>query len=461
VQHPPTAHRLALPVLLTGTCLIVLDFFIVNVALPSMQLELHASSAALEWVVAGYGLTFAVLLLAAGRLGDRFGRRRTFLAGLALFTLASAGCALAPTAGALIGARLAQGAGGALISPSVLALIGVLYDGPARARAIGTYASVMGVAAAGGQLIGGLLLHADVAGLGWRLVFVINLPLGITAIALTRRCIPESRPAATAAVDVPGLVLVTAAMTALVLPLVDGRDSGWPWWTFACLAAAPLLFLEFALRQRATARRGGAPLVDLALFRTRSFVAGSLTQLLFWSGQASYFLVLALYLQLGRGLSPLRAWLVFSLLAAAYLGTSMRVAALAARFGRRVVITGAGALAAGHLLALGVVAGSGTSGPVLLLAPSLLLAGAGMGLCLAPITATVLSAAQPQQAGAVSGLLSATQQVGNAVGVAAVGLVFFGTVDRGYAFAFEVSVALLAVVLASAAVCARQLPSHR
>src|SRR4051812_34811055 len=270
VPAPPAAkpapHRLALPVLVIGVCLIVLDFFIVNVALPSVQRDLHASTSALVWVVAGYALTSAVFLLAAGRIGDRIGRRRMFAAGVALFTLSSAACGLAPNATVLVWARLVQGAAGAMISPSVLALIGVLYAATARARAISIYATAMGLAAAGGQLLGGVLLKADAFGLGWRAVFLINVPVGIASLAVVRRLVPESKAPQAAPIDVVGLLLATLGMTALVLPLVDGREAGWAWWTWASLAAAPVLFADFALWQRRVARRGGAPLLDPALF---------------------------------------------------------------------------------------------------------------------------------------------------------------------------------------------------
>ncbi|MGH3744079.1 MAG: MFS transporter, partial [Mycobacteriales bacterium] len=225
--------RFALPVLLTGTVLIIVDFFIVNVALPSVQAGLHASTAALEWVVAGYGLTLAVFLVAAGRLGDRYGRRRVFSAGLAVFTLASALCGLAPSPDVLVAARLMQGLGAAMISPTVLGLVGANYTGTARARAIGTYATVMGVAAACGQLLGGVLLRLDPGGLGWRTVFLVNVPIGVLALVAAPRCIPESRAERPVRVDVPGLLLLTAGLTALVLPLVDGRSAGWPDWALA------------------------------------------------------------------------------------------------------------------------------------------------------------------------------------------------------------------------------------
>jgi len=451
--------RWAMPVLLTGTCLIVLDFFIVNVALGDLQRDLHAGPTALEWVVAGYGLTFAVLLLAAGRLGDRLGRRRLLGAGVALFTLASLMCGLAPSAPVLIGARLLQGAGGALISPTVLAFIGVLYQGAARARAIGRYASAMGLAAAGGQLVGGLLLHADPFGLGWRIIFLVNVPVGIALLAVLFRALPEFRTPGRPPLDPAGLLLATLALTALVLPLVDGRSQGWPAWAWLSLSLAPVLLTAFVVHQRRLGRRGGRPLIDPAWWADRGFRVGTAVQLVFWFGQASYFLVLALWLQVGRGLSALESGLVFSVLAGSYFVASLRAAALQARFGRGVVVAGALLLAAGHGWTAAVVGLAG--GGVAAVLPGLLLAGCGMGLCLAPITATVLAGVDPARAGAVSGLLSTLQQVGNAVGVAAIGLVFFGAAGRGYGPAFSLSSLALAVLLVTVAAGAHRLPGPR
>src|SRR5690242_7050103 len=225
----------ALPVVLAGTFMVVLDFFIVNVAMPAMQADLHAGTGALEWVVAGYGLTFATLLITAGRLGDQFGRRRLFSAGLALFTLASAACGLAWSPATLVAARLVQGAAAALLSPQVLSVIGVAYTGPDRVRALSVYGIALGLAAAGGQLVGGVLVQADVAGLGWRSCFLINVPIGVAALALAPRLVPESRAAGAPRLDLTGTLLLTAGLTAIILPLVEGRRHGWPEWTWASL----------------------------------------------------------------------------------------------------------------------------------------------------------------------------------------------------------------------------------
>jgi EmrB/QacA subfamily drug resistance transporter len=452
------SHRFALPVLLAGTCLIVLDFFIVNVAMPSIQTELHASSAALEWVVAGYGLTFAVLLVTAARLADRIGRRLMFALGVAAFTAASFACGIAPDADVLVVARLFQGAGAAMISPTVLALIASMYDGPERQRAIGIYATVMGVAAAGGQLVGGVLLQVDLAGLGWRSVFLLNVPVGLTILAVVGRCLPESKAPQAQRLDVVGVVLATVGLTALVLPLVDGRSEGWPAWCIALLAASPVALGEFVWWQRRLARRNCSPLVDPAWFHGRDFSVGVITQFGFWAGQASYFLVLALYLQVGRGLSAMQSGAVFSILAAAYLAASMKAPVLVAKHGRSVIVAGAGLLALGHVATLVAVIEGGN---IALLAPGLLLAGAGMGCCLAPITAVVLARANLQQVGGMSGLLSTIQQVAGAAGVAAIGVLFFHAASAGTPHAvargFELSLGALAVMLAAVATFARRL----
>jgi MFS family permease len=216
-----------LAVILCGTFMYVLDFFVVNVALPSIQVSLRAGPTAIEWVVAGYALTSASFLVCGGRLGDHYGRRRLFMIGVGLFTLASALCAAAPDPAFLVGARLVQGIGAAVMAPNVLSILGTTYTGPGRVRAISVYGMVMGVAAVGGQLLGGLLISANVAGLGWRTIFWVNVPIGIAALAAAPRLVPESRVARTGRLDFTGAALLTAGLTAVVLPLLDGREDGW------------------------------------------------------------------------------------------------------------------------------------------------------------------------------------------------------------------------------------------
>jgi MFS family permease len=359
----------------------------------------------------------------------------------------------------LIVARLLQGVGGALLLPNVLALINVLYTGDDRPRALSAYGMVMGVAAVGGQLIGGALVQADVAGLGWRSCFLINVPVGIAALALAPRLIPESRAPRASRLDLTGTLLITLGLTAIVLPLVEGRQHDWPLWTWLSLGAAPFLLGAFIAHQRRLAAHGGSPLLELSLFRRRSFSTGLLAQGVFWSGQASFFLVLGLYLQLGRGLSALDAGLVFTILAGSYLLTSFAAPALAVRDGRRTLAAGALTLAAGHALLLATIAEVGTGGSVAALVPGLLLIGAGMGLGITPLATIILSSIEPEHAGAASGALSTMQNVGNAIGVAVIGVLFFSTGPNGFSHGFELSLAALAAILLSVAALTRLLPS--
>lgn len=297
-----TPGRLGLWVMLSGTFLVVLDFFIVNVALPSMQHDLQASAGTLQLVVAGYGLATAAGLVTGGRLGDLFGRRRMFMLGLLLFTLASAACGVAPNAGLLVAARLLQGLAGALLQPQVLAMIGLAYAGEDRTRAFAAYGLTLGLAATLGQLVGGALIHADLAGLGWRSCFLINVPIGLLALVLAPRVVPPlAQGRGDSRLDLAGMALVAAGSVAVVLPLVEGRQQGWPLWSWLCLAVAVPLWGLFAGQQRRLAARGGAPLVAPVLLANRRFVTGLFTTLAFYAGNASFYFVLALYLQQGWG----------------------------------------------------------------------------------------------------------------------------------------------------------------
>jgi EmrB/QacA subfamily drug resistance transporter len=443
----PIAKWLPLAVVLCGTFAFVLDFFVVNVALPDIQHSLRASTAAIEWLVSGYALSSASLLVCGGRLGDHYGRRRWFSVGLAAFVVASALCALATDPAFLIAARLVQGAGGAIMAPNVLAIVGVTYTGRDRVRAISVYGTVMGLAAVGGQLLGGLLIEANVAGLGWRAIFWINVPVGIAALVLAPRLVPESRAEHGGRLDLPGAALLGAALVALVLPLVDGRQRGWPAWSWACLAASPVLLTVFAAYLRRTQRAGRKPLLDPAIFAVPAFRAGLTVQVLFWCQQAASYLLLAVFLQEGRGLSPLASGGTFAVLAAGYLVTSFRAPGLVVRFGRRVIATGAVIGAVGYGVLLLAVSHWGTGGPLAALFPGLFLLGAGQGLCITPLTTTVLSHADARTAGSVSGALATAQQIGNAIGVAVSGVIFYGALSHGFAPAFGFSLVQLGCLL--------------
>ena len=428
-----------MPVLLAGAFMVVLDFFIVNVALPSISTDLGASESALEWIVAGYGLTFAVLLITAGRIGDEYGRRRAYSIGLGMFTVTSLACGLAPDPTALVIARVAQGASAALVMPQVLSTIAVTYRGADHARALSLYGVVLGLAAVGGQVIGGALVQTDLAGLGWRGCFLINVPIGIAALVATPRLVPESKGDESRPIALGSALVLAVGLIAILLPLIQGRQLGWPAWTVVCLVAAPLIIAAFALWQARLARRGQAALLELALFRERAFSAGLATQLALASVQAAFFVYLALYLQQGRGLNPLEAGLVFTILAVAYVAASGPAPALTERHGRRVVAAGGGLLTAGLVAFALALTGEGADVTLAALVPGLALVGAGIGLCFTPIQQIVLGAVEPARAGAASGMLSTTQQLGFALGVAVSGIVFFGDLGAGTAEAFRLS----------------------
>src|SRR5579884_4106168 len=262
---------LTLAVVVTAAFLGTLDFFILNVALPSIGDDLHASPSHFQLVIAGYGLAYAVCLITGGRLGDILGRKRVFMAGVAGFTVASALCGCAPSADALVLARMLQGVAAALMFPQVLSIIQVTFPAEQRGTAFGVYGVVQGAASFSGIVLGGLLVQADVFGLGWRPIFLVNLPLGVLTLLGGWLLIPESRSPTARRLDLGGVALASVALFLLVFPLVEGREAGWPWWAFACLAAAGPALLVFVAFERRVLRRGGSPLVELTLFRDRSF----------------------------------------------------------------------------------------------------------------------------------------------------------------------------------------------
>lgn len=441
-----------LVLVLAGTFVTFLDFFIVNVALPSIDADLNAGSAALSLVVAGYGLTFSAGMITGGRLGDLFGRRRMFAIGLALFALTSAACGFAPTIGVLVAARFLQGAAGALLTPQVLAIIGTVYSGDRRNRAFAAYGFAMGIAGVLGQLIGGALISADLAGLGWRAIFLINLPMGLLALPRLVRVIPDVR-GERASMDGVGTVLVTLAALALVLPLVEGREHGWPAWCWILLAAAPTLGILFVGQQRRRDATGRAPLVDLGLFRQRGFTVGLLLAFTFCTVPSSLFFVLALFLQQGRGFQPLFAGTLFVAVGVGYFAATLVALPIGRRIGGQVLALGSLLVAAGCAL----LAESASAASSLAFLPGLALAGFGIGLVLVPLASTVLGGLDPRHAGAASGVLSMAQQVAGAVGVAMTGLVFFGR--AGIAGGFTASMWFIVGLTTIAAVLV-QLPGR-
>jgi EmrB/QacA subfamily drug resistance transporter len=441
-------------VLLAGTFMAVLDFFIVNVAIPGMQHDLRASDAEIQLVVAGYAVAYASALIIGSRLGDRFGRRRIFLLGVRLFAVSSAICGFTPNAEVLVAARLAQGLSAALLSPQVLAIFGAELGPSAKAHALVAYGFVMGIASVFAQVIGGALIGLDPLGAGWRACFLINVPIGLITAALAARMTPESRAPTAPRLDLPGMILISAALAAFTVPLIEGRQHGWPTWTFVLLASAVLLFLAFTRWEIHTKRHGTVPLIDTDLFHEPSFNLGLAAQLIFYMSMAGFYLVLSLYLQAGRGLTPLQAGLIFIANGVGYLCTSSQVGRLAKRLDQRVIALAALVRAVGLGVLLLTVTKIGVAGSSLWLIPGLLLNGAGTGLAVSPLASTVLSRIPVRYVGAASGVLTTGLQIGNAAGVALIGIIFYAVLRRpslDYAQAFiSALIYLIAMSLALA-----------
>ena len=434
---PPASagqHRwLTLAVILTAGFLGTLDFFIINLALPSIQSTLHASFAQVQLVIAGYGLAYAVCLITGGRLGDIYGRRRVFLVGVAGFTLASASCGLAPDPHALIASRVLQGMAGALLFPQVLSIIQVTFPPHERGRAFAAFGVVSGAASFSGIVLGGLLVQGNLLGLGWRPIFLVNLPVGALTLLAGWSLIPESRSPTARRLDLGGVAVVSVALFFLVYPLVEGREAGWPWWAFASLAAAPPVLAVFLQYERWVRARGGSPLVELTLFRNRTFVVGLATSFAFCCGLSAFFLTVTLFLQSGLRLSPTDASLAFAPFAVGYLVASGSSARLASRLGSRIIQVGTVVMsfALTGLIALAQVRGLALE--PLKLMPVLLIYGVGQGFVFPTLITATLSRVPSDDAGSASGVLSTVQQVSFSLGIAMIGSVFFAALGTGAA----------------------------
>jgi EmrB/QacA subfamily drug resistance transporter len=415
-----------LAIILIAVFMQLLDTTITMVGVPSIQKSLHGSFGEIQLVVAGYMLAFACILVTGGRLGDTYGRKRMFLWGMAGFTVASAVCGAAPDALTLICSRGVQGMCSGLMFPQVLGIIQVVFRKDQRAKAIGFYGATIGLATILGPVTGGGLIDLNIAGWGWRSIFYINVPIGVVALALGVAMIPESRSAIASRIDVPGAVLLGAGLLLLVLPMVIGRDEDWPAWSFGCLAASPLVLATFSAYERNRTRRDGGPLIDTTLFRQRPFTLGLVACLVFFTGIPSFFMILLLTLQEGLGYSPVKAGAVTLGFAAALAIGSARSTAVTKKLGTRVLVLGCALMILGQLGVIGVMSwgGTGLSGWQLLL--PMFVAGLGGGFFIAPVTSVVLAGISSRDAGSASGALATAQQVGAALGIAVVGVIFFG-----------------------------------
>lgn len=409
-----------------GTFMAILDVFIVNVAIPAISKGLGASFGEIELVIASYTLAYAVLVITGGRLGDLYGYKRLFIIGMVGFTLASALCGLAPTALVLIAARVLQGISAALMYPQVLSIIQLTFTGRDRNVALGVFGATIGLASIAGQVLGGFLIQANLFGSTWRPVFLVNVPLGVLAlVAASILLMNQEAPSRRVRLDVVGVGIVTVALLLLVIPLVSGREAGWPLWMILSLVASLPAFVAFAWFEQRLAARGGSPLVNLALFKQRAFSVGVVIALVFFAGNAGFLFVLTLFLQLGLGFSPLHAGLTFIPFSAAFFVSSLLAPRLIPVLGRGVLSLGYFTTALGMFALLTIIQLAGTSVSSWVLVPALLVQGFGVGLGLTPLVGTIVSRVQSRDAGAAAGVVSTAFQMGNVLGIALVGLVFF------------------------------------
>jgi MFS family permease len=406
------------------------DVFIVNVALPTIGAELHASSAQIESVIAIYLIAYATLVVTGGRLGDIHGTKIVFLAGVLGFTLASLWCGLARSGPELIAARLAQGAAAALMVPQVLATLHVLFADQSRSRAFGIYGIVLGLSGATGFALGGVLVTLDLAGLGWRSVFFVNVPIGLVIIAAALRIMPSVPRRAGTRLDVPGAVVLFVGLLCLIGPLLFGHDAHWASWLWSVMAVGVAITATFPALERFVARRGGMPLIDLALLSDQSFMRGLGAAFFFFFANQSFYLVMTLFMQRTLEIPPLHAGMVFVPAALAFVVASRNSAARARRRGTLVLIEGCTIQIVG-LAALALTLAAIESPAALLLALVTTIFGFGQGMVMAPLSGAVLSTVKPASAGSGAGMYGTTVQIAGAAGVAAVGAVFLAVESAG------------------------------
>jgi EmrB/QacA subfamily drug resistance transporter len=450
---------LAFSAALAAAMMDLLDTTIVSTAAPAIRVDLGGSFADVQWMAAGYTLAMAVMLLVGGRLGDLFGRKRMLLYGVVGFTAASVAAGFAPSAGALIAARVVQGGVGAVMVPQVFGLIRDLFPPQEMGKAWGVFGPVAGLSAMLGPIVAGGLIDADLLGSGWRMIFLINVPVAAYVLIVGGRLLPgQSEKPATRRLDGVGAALVTAGSFLLVYPIVQGRELGWPAWTFAMIAGAVVVLGVFALHQGRRRRTSAVPLIETSLLRNRSYVSGVAFALVFLGAMAGISLTLSVALQAGLGYSPIHAGLTTAAFAVGgFVGSGVAAGAMQ-KLGRTVLHAGL-IVMAGGLVGLALVfheAGTGIAswhfvGP-------LFVSGIGMGAVFMPLFDIVVGGLEDHQVGSASGLLQALQQLGAAMGVAVIGTVFFGALgshaghERDFLHAAElttlIAVGLLAVAFA-------------
>lgn len=462
-QRQPQSHHLSaagLLVVLIGAALPLIDFFIVNVALPTIDADLHANTATLELVVAGYGIGYALLLVLGGRLGDSYGRRRLFLFGMAAFTITSLACGLAPSALTLVLARVAQGASAAIMLPQVLSTIQATTTGTRRSTALGYYGAVGGLSSVVGQLLGGVLVSSNIAGTGWRPIFLVNVPVGIIGLLLARRTVPETRATNPINIDRLGTVLLGVTLLALLIPLMEGNALGWPLWTWLLLAATPFAATAFVLAERRAEQAGRVPLLPPSIMRMPSMRQGLTLGVPFFAGFGGFMFVYAVTLQDSLHYTPFDAGLALTPLAIGFFVVSLISSRLVVRFGSKVIAHGALVQALGIALTAGAVVLTWPHVTVLDFAPGMTLMGVGNAMTMTTLFRVVLSGVPTERAGVGSGALATTQQTSLALGVATLGTLFasLSAGELGTRNAFLVIFGVMFVIACGIGTFGRRLP---
>ncbi|KVD81088.1 MFS transporter [Burkholderia ubonensis] len=422
-------HRRMLPLLLIGQGMAAMDTSIVNVAAPALRADLGISGALLQLVVAGYILAYAVFLITGARLGDDYGYRRLFVTGLAIFTVSSLACGVAPGTWLLIVGRIAQGVGAAMLVPQVMSLIQRSFEGPARARAIGCYSMILGLGSTAGQALGGVIITADFAGLSWRPAFLINVPIGIVLLASARSVLPALAGPERRKLDLAGVALLTGAMLLIVVPLTFGHDVGWPAWVWASLAAGVIGVATFLRFERALAQRGGSPLLSLDAVLATGIRPGLAVVSIGFIGYGGWLFACALYLQTGLGFSPMISGFVFAAYAFGFGISNVSWSKLPARLLRFTPAVALIAMAAANL-AFGMTARH-AGWVAAAMVPLLFCAGASHGLTFGTTVNQMTQRTAPQHAPALSGLVTTSVQLSIVIGVAALGAIYLAVAAPG------------------------------
>jgi len=436
--------KIAITVVATAFVMDLLDSTIVNIAIPSIQQNLHASYADIQWIVAGYLLAFATLLVTGGRMGDVFGYKKIFMIGVAGFTVASLLSGLAWDPSILIVTRVLQGSMAALMVPQVISTMQIMYKPHERGAINGLFGMLGGLSASLGPVIGGLLIKANIVGLDWRPIFLINVPIGIVALILATRYLPNGKSTHPLKLDVLGTIFLVLALGLLIFPLIQGREYGWPAWAFILVACSIPFFVLFVLSQIRKDRKDGSSLIAPSLFKKRSFGVGLGINLVFEMAMLGFFLTFGLFAQIGLGYTPIHAALNGLPIA---VGITFAMIAFGQsvipKLGRKALQIGSVVMALGLLITNLAIFHFGPGINSFEFIPGLLITGLGMGFFFGSLFAAVLNDVDPQHAGSASGTLNAIQQIGGAVGIAIIGVIFFGQLTTGASANFDTTTAKL------------------